>query len=81
MERKQVDNYMSIFFKNTKNILLHETIFSKEVAMKKGDHGVLESVDKNFYYEKLKNYSFFEKYYLDMGVKFSAFFERKSDKP
>ena len=80
MEKKQVNNYMNIFFKNTKYILLHQTIFSKEVALKKKDHGVLDSVDKKFYYENLKKYSFFERDYLDMGDKFSAFFVSERNK-
>ncbi len=80
MEKKQVNNYMNIFFKNTKYILLHQTIFSKEVALKKKDHGVLDSVDKKFYYENLKKYSFVERDYLDMGDKFSAFFVSERNK-
>ena len=76
MEKKQVRNYMKIFFNNTKTILLYQTINSKEKAERKGNHGVLDPVDEKFYYENLKAYSFKEKYYLKMGQKFSAIFQK-----
>ena len=76
MEKKQVKNYMNIFFNNAKNVLLHQTINSKEKAEKKGKHGVIDPVDKKFYYENLNTYSLKEKYYIKMGQKFSAIFKK-----
>ena len=78
MEVEQVRNYLNIFTNKIDNIFLFETIEEKTRADKKGKFGVIEPINKKFYYNYLNEIGFVEKFYLPMESKFSVFFKREN---
>ena len=80
MEENQVNNYLNIFSKNTDYIFLFESIFGKEKAKNKGEHGVINPVYKEYYFNYFLNKGFETLDMIKIEEKFAALFKRNVSK-